>query len=285
MIDELFEKFDGAFSENTLRAYRSDFEQYEFWCSTKNQSSLPATPELIAKYVDFMTTENKSATIRRRINSLGTIFKLSKYPDPTKQPEVVLALKRMHRKIGRQQKQATPLTKDILDQLLLQCDEDTRGLRDQVLLRLGYETMRRRSEICGFTFDDLTEIPRRGSAIRLVKSKTDQEGSSKLIPISQGLVDLILRWKVYAKIEGAIIRSVDRHGNIGPQLNPGSVCTILNRLVAKTSFPNDDTRFSGHSFRVGAAIDLVECGASLEKIMLRGGWRSSDSAMNYLRSL
>ena len=284
MIDEIFEKFDGAFSENTLRAYRSDFKQYEAWCAKKKQPSLPATAHLMAEYVDFMATQNKSATIRRRINSLGTIFKLSKQPDPTKEPEVILALKRMHRKIGRQQKQATPLTKDVLDQLLEQCDDDTRGLRNQVLLRLGYETMRRRSEICGFTFDDLTEIPRKGPALRLVKSKTDQEGASRLIPISHGLVDLILRWKVHAKIEGAILRSVDRYGNSGPELNPGSVCTILNRLVAKTSLPNHETRFSGHSFRVGAAIDLVESGASLEKIMLRGGWRSSDSAMSYLRS-
>ena len=156
MIDEIFEKFDGAFSENTLRAYRSDFKQYEGWCAKKKQPSLPATAHLMAEYVDFMATMNKSATIRRRINSLGTIFKLSKHPDPTKEPEVILALKRMHRKIGRQQKQATPLTKDILNQLLEQCDGGTRGLRDQVLLRIGYETMRRRSEICGFTFDDLT---------------------------------------------------------------------------------------------------------------------------------
>ena len=28
MIDEIFERFDGAFAENTIRAYRSDFEQY-----------------------------------------------------------------------------------------------------------------------------------------------------------------------------------------------------------------------------------------------------------------
>lgn len=196
----------------------------------------------------------------------------------------MLALKRMHRKIGRQQRQATPLTKDILDQLLEQCDDGTRGLRDQVLLRLGYETMRRRSEVCNFTFDDLTTTPRRGPAIRLLKSKTDQEGASKLIPISQSLLDLMLRWKACAGIEGAVLRSVDRHGNIGPQLNPSSVCTILNRLAAKTSLPDHETQFSGHSFRVGAAIDLVECGAPLEKIMLRGGWRSSDSAMNYLRS-
>ena len=284
MIDEIFEKFDGAFSENTLRAYRSDFQQYEFWCAKRKQPSLPATADLIAEYVDFMATENKSATIRRRINSLGTIFKLSKHPDPTKEPEVVLALKRMHRKIGRQQKQATPLTKDILDQMLKKCDDGTRGLRDQVLLRLGYETMRRRSEICGFTFDDLTKTPRRGPAIRLLKSKTDQEGTSKLIPISQGLVDLILRWKALARIDGAVLRSVDRHGNIGPQLRPGSVCTILNQLSARSSLPEHEAQFSGHSFRVGAAIDLIESGASLETIMLRGGWRSNDSAMSYLRS-
>jgi integrase len=284
MIDELFGRFDGAFSENTLRAYRSDFQQYESWCATKDRPSIPANAELIAEYVDFMATGNKSATIRRRINSLGTIFKLSNHPDPTKEPEVVLALKRMHRKIGRQQKQATPLTQDILDQLLEQCDDGTRGLRDQVLLRLGYETMRRRSEICGFTFDDLTEIPRRGPAIRLIKSKTDQEGASKLIPISHQLVNLIINWKAHVKIDGAIVRSVDRHGNVGAQLRPGSVGTILNRLLATASLTDHETKFSGHSFRVGAAIDLLESGYSLETIMLRGGWRSNDSAMNYLRS-
>ena len=284
MIEELFSRFDGAFSENTLRAYRSDFKQYEAWCAKKRQPSLPATADRIAEYVDFMSAQNKSATIRRRINSLGTIFKLSKHPDPTKEPEVVLALKRMHRKIGRQQRQATPLTKDILDQLLEQCDDGTRGLRDQVLLRLGYETMRRRSEVCNFKFDDLTTTPRRGPAIRLLKSKTDQEGASKLIPISQGLFDLILSWKSHAEIEGAILRSVNRHGNVGPQLRPGSVSAILNHLLSKTSVADHGARFSGHSFRVGAAIDLVESGASLETIMLRGGWRSNDNALNYLRS-
>lgn len=72
--------------------------------------------------------------------------------------------------------------------------------------------------------------------------------------------------------------------NAGPQMNPGSVRTILNRLAPKISLPDHETRFSGYSFRVGAAIDLVETGAFVEKIMLRGGWPSNDSAMNYLRS-
>ena len=45
MIDEIFEKFDGAFAENTIRAYRSDFEQYSKWCATKSIPPIPATAD------------------------------------------------------------------------------------------------------------------------------------------------------------------------------------------------------------------------------------------------
>ena len=284
MIDEIFEKFDGAFAENTLRAYRSDFRQYELWCAKRKQPSLPATADLIAEFVDFLATENKSATIRRRINSLGTIFRLSKNPDPTKEPEVVLALKRMHRKIGRHQEQAAPLTLDILDQLLAQCGSDAKGHRDRILLLLGYETMRRRSELCNFKFEDLTQIPGRGHAIRLIRSKTDQEGVSRVIPISAPLHRLIMEWQHQYGLEGLILRSIDRHGNMGDKLNSGSIGSILNKLKASLGNEFNNCCFSGHSFRVGAAIDLLEAGASLETIMLKGGWRSQDNAMNYLRS-
>ena len=41
---------------------------------------------------------------------------------------------------------------------------------------------------------------------------------------------------------------------------------------------------SGHSFREGAAVDLLADGESLEKIMLRGGWKSEHSAVRYLRA-
>ena len=78
--------------------------------------------------------------------------------------------------------------------------------------------------------------------------------------------------------------TVDRHGNIGDRLNSGSIGAILNRLKASLGSDVKNCRFSGHSFRVGAAIDLLEAGASLETIMLRGGWRCQDNAMNYLRA-
>jgi integrase len=284
MIDDIFAKFDGAFAKNTIRAYRSDFKQFQNWCLQNNQEPIPATAETMANYVDYLSQNNKSATIRRRINSLGTVLKLSKNHDPTKQPEVILALKRMHRKIGRAQEQATPLTKSLLNHLLNNCDNGIMGIRNQVLLRLGYETMRRRSELCTFKFEDIDCAPNGKPIIRLNFSKTDQYGTGKVLPISEELLGLLNQWKGIVGNQGCILRSINKHGHIGDSLNPASISTILKTLQKGLKSASSQQPLSGHSFRVGAALDLLEQGEPLEKIMLRGGWQSDSTAMKYLRN-
>ena len=197
---------------------------------------------------------------------------------------MVLALKRMHRKIGRAQEQAAPLTKLLLNQLRNNCDNSLRGLRNQVLLRLGYETMRRRSELCAFKFDDICQAPNGKPAIKLNFSKTDQFGTGKILPISQELFDLLEKWRSMISDEGYILRSINRHGHFGNNLNPASVSTILKALQKDLKIDSDEQPLSGHSFRVGAALDLLEQGEPLEKIMLRGGWQTDSTAMSYLRN-
>jgi site-specific recombinase XerD len=284
MIDDIFAKFDGAFAKNTIRAYRSDFMQYQTWCLENGLAAIPATADTMSMYVDYLSGNNKSATIRRRINSLGTVLKLSKNYDPTKQPEVVLALKRMHRKIGRVQDQATPLTKTLLNRLVASCDNSVIGIRNQVLLSLGYETMRRRSELCAFKFEDICQAPNGKPAIRLNFSKTDQFGTGKILPISKDLFDLLGKWKSMISDAGYILRSISRHGHIGGNLHPASISTILKALQKDLKMNSDEQPLSGHSFRVGAALDLLDQGEPLEKIMLRGGWQTDSTAMKYLRN-
>ena len=284
MINDIFTKFDGAFAKNTIRAYKSDFAQYQNWCLQNKLNPFPATAENMATYVDYLSENSKSATIRRRINSLGTVLKLSKNYDPTNQPEVILAIKRMHRKIGRAQQQATPLTKPLLNKLLSNCDNSIRGLRNEVLLRLGYETMRRRSELCAFKFGDICQAPNGKPAITLNFSKTDQFGTGKMLPISQKLFDLLEKWRSMISDEGYILRSISRHGHIGINLHPASISTLLKALQKDMRMDSDEQPLSGHSFRVGAALDLLEQGEPLERIMLRGGWQTDSTAMSYLRN-
>jgi len=226
----------------------------------------------------------KTATIRRRVASLSSVFKLMKQPDPTNEPEVVLALKRLHRKLGRHQKQATPLTKDILNKLIAVCGDDLRGLRNKLLLQLGYETMRRRSEIVGFRFEDIEHLPNGRAALLLRHSKTDQYGDGKLIPISHELFQLIKRWQRESGLsEGKILRGFMRDGRTThKELNSASVNNILKELQLKAKLGVKE--LSGHSFRVGAAVDLLDRGLSIEKIMLKGGWKSETTALRYLRN-
>ena len=57
---------------------------------------------------------------------------------------------------------------------------------------------------------------------------------------------------------------------------------VKKRAELKTE--SNQQPLSGHSFRVGAALDLLEQGETLEKIMLRGGWQTDSTAMKYLRN-
>ena len=84
--------------------------------------------------------------------------------------------------------------------------------------------------------------------------------------------------------EGYILRSIRRHGHIRQNLHPASVSTLLKALQKNLEMDADEQPLSGHSFRVGAALDLLEQGEPLERIMLRGGWQTDSTAMSYLRN-
>ena len=99
--------------------------------------------EDFVRFIEHVALTLSSATIRRRVASTSTVMKLSNHCDVTKSTNAVLALKRMHRQTGRAQKQALPLTREVLEKLLSVCDDSSRGRRDRLMLRLGYETMRR----------------------------------------------------------------------------------------------------------------------------------------------
>ena len=64
-------------------------------------------------------------------------------------------------------------------------------------------------------------------------------------------------------------------------MRPSSINLRL-KVLQRAAKLNRHAELSGHSFRVGGAIDLLEAGESLEKIMLRGGWKSESTALRYL---
>jgi len=109
-------------------------------------------------------------------------------------------------------------------------------------------------------------------------------GEGKLIPISDELVGMINLWRDKIKqTEGYILRSFKRDLSVRESLDPAALNKIL-RLLQRKAKLRDIGELSGHSFRVGAAVDLLDKGVPLERIMLRGGWKSENTALRYLRN-
>ena len=284
-VQQILKQLEGAFAKNTLRAYRADFNDFSQWCVSQQLTPGHITSDEIANYIAWMVPNRSSATIRRRIATLSSLYKLMDMHDPTRAAPVVIALKRMHRQKGRAQKQALPLTNDILQQLLGVCANDLAGQRNRVLLHLGHETMRRRAELCRFCFEDLQTLATGQVVLNLRFSKTDQYGEGRLIAITPMLTELIQKWGETIGRKGYILRGVYKGKlSVGDSLTPASINQILVKLQNQAGLKLE-RNLSGHSFRVGAAVDMLLAGETMERIMLKGGWKSESTVMRYLRAM
>ena len=282
-FESVFEELDGAYAQNTLRAYRNDLNRFVDWLITHDQDPAGASHLDVIGYLENGCHGLRSASIQRTVAAIGTIYHYAELDNPTKHPKVKLALRKLNRAKGNLQKQAKPLTRELLKKLLEHCDLTTvRGMRDAVLLNLGHETMRRRSELVNFRFDDLRVSAPADHGILLRYSKTDQAGFGRVIPISDNLVSLLDRWQKQIRGDGYILRSVTTTGLVGESLRAESVNRILRRLELRSG--SDNGTLSGHSFRVGKAVDLLNIGYSVAQIALAGGWRDERVALSYAKA-
>ena len=136
-----------------------------------------------------------------------------------------------------------------------------------------------------------TRVERRdeGVLVHVRVSKSDQEGAGRLVAIPHGRdrhtcpVAALDEWLTAAAIvDGAVFRSVNRHGTVGPQrLSAQSVSLVIKRAAERAGF--DPTRISGHSLRAGFATSAAANGASESSIANQTGHRSMEVLRRYVR--
>ena len=176
-LSSLIENIEGAYAPNTIRAYKSDMEEFIRYCASENCCALRAEPAVIARFLQQTLSQNiKSATISRKVSSISAIHRLLCLNDPTKHPEVRITLRKIFRQLGRRFDQAFPVTRPILEKMLAVCSKDLHCLRDKALLLLAYDSMCRRSELIALRVEDIGIVSQNQICILLRKSKTDQQG-------------------------------------------------------------------------------------------------------------
>jgi site-specific recombinase XerD len=281
----LLQHLDGAYAPNTLRAYKADMLEFIACCEKNGSCALPAKPETVAEFLMQTISQGiKSSTIRRKVSSISAIHRLSSLDDPTKHSEVRITQRKIYRQLGTRFNQAYPITRTLLTRLLATCGNDLHGLRDRALLLVAYESMRRRSELTSLRVKDIEWLADDVATILLRKSKTDQYGSGKWIHLSTETTHALHHWLSAAKInERLIFRGVRSSGAITEGLCESRISRIYKALARKAGLSETSVQnISGHSMRVGGAQDLLNVGASLPQIMVKGGWAKIDTVMRYV---
>lgn len=291
-LHKTIEKMDGAYADSTIRAYKDDFGAFINYCLEHSLPSLPADPQAICSYIRELVSKGRtSASIRRLMSGITTIHKLNRYSDPTKDPDVLLEMRRMHRKIGRYSKQAFGITADTLGKLLEATEAGNRGSRDRVLLLIAYDTLCRRGELAALLIEDIKFIEKDNvvkASILIRRSKTDQFGEGRRLILGEKATIALNEWLERRKNpkDGWLFLGVNRAQKITDSFCAAQINRIYKRLATRAGLSKElINKISGHSLRVGHAQDMVNQRESLPLIMSKGRWSKTDTVMRYVEHI
>jgi site-specific recombinase XerD len=288
IADRASEFIQQSKSKNTVRAYRADWEHFAAWCQSHDQMHLPARPETVALYVTDLSTTHKPATITRRISAISQAHQIAGLDTPTGSAKVRLVMAGIRRTKGTAQCAKTPVLVEDLRRMLAGLPGNLLGVRDRVLLLIGFCGAFRRSELMALDAADVV-VTREGLVVTIRRSKTDQEAEGRKIgiPYASHLETCPVRsfqeWLEKSGIkEGPLFRPIDRFGRMAStRLSAAAVADIVKRYVAAVGL--NATEFAGHSLRSGLATSAAAAGASERSIMNQTGHRSVGMVRRYIR--
>ena len=286
LIISRLDSLEGAYAPNTLKSYYADTSAFVDWCEEQNTEAFPISSKTLHDFIEFMKLRLRYATIRRRISSLRRVNKILGYEDKTQTEEIYLAIRRLKREKSVEQRQATGINQDLLIKMIKAQPNTLTGVRNRVLLSLGYDFLARRSELVALQTTDLQFIQDGTLQGIIKKSKTDQFGRGRLVFGSERSAKLLRRWLKQKPKEIQSVFCAINHGRcVDRPICDRNVNDIIKRAVIKVKRCErpSDIDVSGHSLRVGAAQDLLIKGYDLAAIMRAGGWSSPNTVSRYLR--
>ena len=283
LLKKTVEKIQGAYAASTIRAYKSNFEDFIEFCEQNNVNSLPSEGEPIALFIEKLSQHLRSSSIKIAVAAISSIHRMNGYPDPTQTLDVKIAMRRMYRNLGRNSRQAYGINRDILDLMLLSLDDSFRGARDKAILLIAYDSLCRRSELVSLKVEDICLAQDKTLKLKLCKSKTDPYALGRWLYLSHDTQVALKNWLQVSNIKsGKIFRGITKQNKITSDLGAAQISRIFKGVAETSQIDTDIVRkISGHSMRVGAAQDLLLSGASLPEIMNRGRWTKADTIMRY----
>lgn len=284
-----------ATRENTRKSYKAAVEHFEVTWG----GFLPATGESVVRYLAEYADQHAFSTLKQRLAALAQWHISQGFADPTKSPTVRQVLKGIRALHPAQQKQASPLLLQHLQQAVdwheahasnAHHQGDFKALmrhrRDIALLLVGFWRGFRGDELARLTVENTTVLAGAGISFYLPRTKGDRSnaGTTLHTPALKRLcpVNAYVEWiSVAGIVRGPVFRKLDRWGNLSDEgINPNSLIPMLRRILEQAGIAADT--YSSHSMRRGFANWAAANGWDIKSLMSYVGWKDMKSALRYV---
>ena len=291
--DETIINLKNAKARNTVRAYKSDFNDFGLFCSKNGFKSLPSNSKIVSLYLTHLSSKDiKMSTLKRRLVSIGLIHKLKGFYLDTKHPAIIENFMGIKRRKGNIQRGKKPILinslKEIINVIDKQNKEPVKILRDRTIILIGFCGGFRRNEIVSLDYEDI-DFVEEGLKIIIRRSKTDQfgEGSIKALPYFENSqycpVTTMKNWINESKIKsGPLFRRLSKGSKLSEnRLTDQTVALLIKEYLTLAGI--DNKNYSGHSLRSGFATTAAEAGAEERDIMSMTGHKSTEMVRRYIK--
>ena len=291
--EETLNNLKNSKSNNTIRAYKSDFKDFGAFCAKNGFKLLPTEPKIVSLYLTHLSIKDaKMSTLRRRLVSIGVIHKLKGHYLDTKHPIIIENLMGIKRKKGNFQRGKKPILINQLKAIVNVIDnektEEIKKIRNKTIILIGFGGGFRRVELVSIDYEDLEFVPE-GVKIIVRKSKTDQfgEGMIKGLPyFSNETYCPVLHLKKWLELSsiksGPIFRRFSKSFKLSDnRLTDQSVALLIKNYLSLAGIENKN--YSGHSLRSGFATVTAESGADERSIMAMTGHKTTQMVRRYIK--
>jgi len=283
-------------AKKTLVCYQSAWRQFTEWCASTNRKALPCDSETLSLYVAARLDAGlRVTTVELAVAAIAFHHRKAGKPIPPREDArmILMGARRVRKEAPRQR---LPLLPEDLRKVCAKLLEvgDARAIRDRAILLIGFATSLRRSNIAALNYSDIRFVPKKGVAVTVRSSKTDQTGLGVVKGVRQGEhadtcpVRALRDWiALRGTQEGPLFVSCARTSTgavikTKRRINGTTINTVVKEAIELVGL--NSQAFGGHSLRAGFATTAHNEGSDVLSIMRQTGHKSVAMVERYVRN-
>lgn len=267
---------------STLQAYERDWSIFVAFCQAVGVEALPASTDSVAAFAAHLSTWCAPATVCRRVAGVAFMHRAAGFESPSRDAFVADVIAGIRRADPARRRSRALVLEDV-ERMCGSLPDDDRGLRDRVVLSVGYVAGLRRGELVALDVSDCHLD--RPTVVLDVSAHKRSSGRRISVPARTGTLDTA-RW-ARGWIErvgggGPLLRPVHSTGTIlDRRLSPGAIRSVVRRAALAADL--ELTGLTPHSLRAGFVTDLVSAGVPMDMVAMLTGHASVRGVEPYLR--